>query len=124
MFYNDLQTALLQLTSTTIVIVALVRCKCQDQDLLPSRHPLSIPTSSAPTAYTKGDITNKNGSCLIQYAAENNLFITTSKFRHKTSSRSTWSVRFRPFRTKKKCEIRKNHVRNQIDDRSMRINKL
>ena len=97
-FYNDLQTALLKTTPTTIVIVAL------DANARTSYRPDIHPHVLGP--YTKGDITNKNGSCLIQYAAENNLFITNTKFRHKMSRRSTWSAPFRPFRTKN-GEIRK-----------------
>ena len=105
-FYNDLQKALLHRSSHTIVIIAL------DANAKTSYHSELHPPVLG--KFTKGKETNVNGHSLIQFAAENGLFLTNTKFQHKPSHRSTWTSSYHPIRTKN-GEIRKNPLRNQID---------
>ena len=105
-FYNDLQKALLPRTSTTIVIVAL------DANAKTSYNPEIHPNVLG--HFTKGDEINNNGSWLLQYAAENELFRTNTKFCHKISHRSTWTAPYRPIMTSY-GQLRRNPIRNQID---------
>ena len=106
LFYNDLQKALLQKTSSTIIIAAL------DANAKTSYNPEVHPQVLGPS--TKGNATNNNGKCLIHFAAENNLYLTNTKFKHKMSHRSTWTAPFRPLKTRN-GETRRNPIRNQID---------
>ena len=96
-FYNDLQKALLQSSATTITIVAL------DANARTSFNAELHPNVLGP--FTKGGVTNNNGTCLIQYAAENDLYLTNTKFKHKMSRRSTWTAPFRPFTRTRSGEI-------------------
>ena len=105
-FYNDLQKALKLKTANTITVIAL------DANAKTSYNPELHPHVLG--RFTKGNYTNKNGQHIIHFAAQNDLFLTNTKFQHKQSQRSTWTAPFRVFRTKN-GEIRKNPVRNQID---------
>ena len=105
-FYNELQKALVPRTSTTIVIMAL------DANAKTSYHPDTH--SNVIGHFTKGNEINNNGTWLMQFASQNELFLTNTKFRHKMSRRSTWSAPYKPIMTSY-GKIRRNPVRNQID---------
>ena len=62
----------------------------------------------------KGMITNQNGSALINFAEENDLFLTNTKFQHRMAHHTTWTAPFRKV-TLKNGEERRNPYRNQID---------
>ena len=62
----------------------------------------------------KGSTTNNNGCRLIQFAAENKLFLSNTKFKHKPAHTSTWTAPYQPIRMRN-GEIRKHPIRNQID---------
>lgn len=68
-FYNDLQKALLQKTSVSIVIIAL------DANAKTSYDPETHPPHVFGPFTKKGSKTNNNGKRLIQFRAENKLFL-------------------------------------------------
>ena len=105
-FYEDLQKAQMKKCANTIVIIGLdANAKTQ-----------YIPEENANVIgqYTKGNTTNNNGTKLLEFAAQNELYLTNTHFRHKMSRRSTWTAIYRPIKMPN-GQIRKNPVRNQID---------
>ena len=106
LFYHDLQKALLARTSNSFVTIAL------DANARTSYDDTQPPTVLG--HFTKGDITNNNGTRLIEFAAENDLFLTNTAFQHKMAHRSTWTAPYRPL-IMKNGHKRKNPIRNQID---------
>ena len=103
-FYDDLQKALQQKKSDSITIIAL---DANAQTSYSAELPKVI------GHFTKGNKINNNGHFLINFAAENNLFLTNTLFQHKMSRRSTWTAPYRPLKIN--GEIRRNPIRNQID---------
>ena len=105
-FYDDLQKALLQRNANTITILSL---DANAQTCyIPEFHP------SVLGHFTKGDKINTNGQRLINFATENDLFLTNTRFQHKMSHRSTWTAPYRPLQMAD-GQIRKHPIRTQID---------
>ena len=105
-FYDDLQKALKLKKSNSFVILGL------DANAKTNYDPETHPNVLGP--FTKGHQTNNNGQRLLHFAAENDLFLTNTKFQHKMSHRTTWTAPYRRIRTKN-GELRRNPIRNQID---------
>ena len=103
-FYDDLQKALQQKKSDSIAIIAL---DANAQTSYSAELPKVI------GHFTKGNKINNNGHFLINFAAENNLFLTNTLFQHKMSRRSTWTAPYRPLKIN--GVTRRNPIRNQID---------
>ena len=103
-FYDDLQKAIKQKKSDSITIIAL---DANAQTSYSTELPKVI------GHFTKGNKINNNGHHLINFSAENNLFLTNTLFQHKMSRRSTWTAPYRPLKIN--GEIRRNPIRNQID---------
>ena len=106
-FYNDLQLALLQKTSHTIVIFGL------DANAKTNFNP-ELDTKNVLGQFTKGYLTNKNGEKLLQFSSENDLYLTNTRFQHKMSRRTTWTAPYRSLKMPN-GETRRNPIRNQID---------
>ena len=107
-YYNDLQNALLQKKADSIIILGL-DANAQthyDQEIETNRNVIG--------PFTKGNKTNNNGQRLLDFASENDLFLTNTKFQHKMSRRTTWTAPYRPIRMNN-GELRRNPIRNQID---------
>ncbi len=66
--------------------------------------------------YGKGEV-NSNGEHLIEFALQNELFLTNTKFPHKFCHRTTWvgPERRKEFKDQKSGELKRNPYRNQID---------
>ena len=105
-FYAHLQEALSLKRTNTITIVAI------DANAQVAYSPNSPPNVIG--QFTKGTKTNTNGQKLLEFAAENQLTLTNTLFRHKMSRRTTWTAPYKPFKTKN-GEIRRNPTHNQID---------
>ena len=104
-FYEDLQKALLAKTSHSFVTIAL---DANARTSYNENHPTVL------GHFTKGDVTNNNGTRLIEFAAENDLFLSNTTFQHKMSHRSTWTAPYRPLKMKN-GQTRRNPIRNQIE---------
>ena len=106
-FYKDLQIALKEKKSNSIIILGLdANAKTYYN---PETHQPKVIGH-----HTKGYQTNNNGQCLLEFAAENDLFLTNTKFQHRMSRRTTWTAPYRPIYMDN-GELRKNPIRNQID---------
>ena len=65
--------------------------------------------------YGKGKL-NSSGKCLLDYAKENELYLTNTTFKHKMCHRTTWICPQRNGNhNHHDCAIRRNPYRNQID---------
>ena len=62
--------------------------------------------------FGKGEL-NNSGRYLLEMCRKTNMYLTNTTFNHKLCHRTTWTARFRKFKTWR-GEERKNPVRNQI----------
>ena len=95
-------------TTTSIAVIAL------DANAKTSYDPEIHPPHVLGPFTKKGSTTNNNGHRLIQFAAENKLFLSNTKFRHKPAHTSTRTAPYKPIRMRT-GEINKQPIRNQID---------
>ena len=111
-FYNDLQKALQQKKSNSIVVLGL------DANAQTNFNPETLPNVLG--RFTKGVKTNINGHRLIHFAAENDLFLTNTKFQHKMSRRTTWTAPYRPLTTKD-GQVRRNPRSSKMMYQKIRV---
>ena len=107
-FYEDLQKPLaLKKSINTIPIIALdanARTSYSNDGTIPN----------VIGKFTKGPKTNTNGHTLLHFAAENDMILTNTLFRHKMSRRTTFTAKYQPFKTAN-GEVRRSPHHNQID---------
>ena len=69
--------------------------------------PTHVPPTATTEPFTKGPKTNPNGHTLLHFAAENDMILTNTLFRHKMSRRTTFTAKYQPFKTAN-GEVRRN----------------
>ncbi len=106
-YYQDLEKAVRDINNRNMVIIA------GDMNAKTGSSNRNYP--EAVGRYGKGQ-TNSSGEYLVEFALQNDLFLTNTRFPHKMCHRTTWTgpERKGDFRDKN-GKIRRNPYRNQID---------